>query len=239
METNKETMTFFSLPREIRDLIYSHLAPKEQTYSITSEKGAISIETFDNSEPDLNIMTLCKAIQYEVLEVLCRNNTFRFSFPGFDTCAKSLFHRLAPLMTHIEFYVDLGSFRRVQYHQDSKIKRIDDQAREAVRFLTSTATKCKSCRFIINNRDQTMPPPLHFQVFEYIKTLVDIDTLMIVMLQWLPDMWVLGAFLEPSLGPSTLNYEWPSVAGAKWDYGSVTFRPRRFLAKQTKYQKQL
>ena len=84
-----------------------------------------------------------------------------------------------------------------------------------------------------------MPPLLHFQILETIKTLVEVDTLMIVMMRWPLDMRELGAFLEPSLGPSTLNYEWSSTPGVDWGYGSVKFQPKRFLAERKNYQKQL
>ena len=239
MEINKETMTFFSLPREIRDLIYTHLAPNNEIYSVTSANGAIDIGTFDNSEPNLNVMKICKAIQHEMLEILCRNKTIRFSFPGFDTCAKSLFHRLAPLMRHIDLYVDLGTFRHVKCHQNREIQRIGDQFHEAASVLNDNAIKCKSCRLIINNSNQEMPLLLLFRGFESLKTLVGLDTLVIVTKQWLPDMEELGVCLEPSLGPGDIFGEWFPISGAKFGHGFVKFQPRKFLAERMKYQKQL
>ena len=240
MEYNKETMSFFSFPREIRDLVYTHLAPNETACSITSTKGGINIETFCKSEPNLSVMKLCKTIQFEVLETLCRNNTFRFSFSGFDTGAKSFFCRFAPLMTHIDF--DVSPFRRANHHQDWTIQHMEDQVREAVRVLNSSAIVCKSCRLTINNMNPAMPPLLHSQIPETIKTLVEVDTLMIVMERWPPDMWELRVLLEPSLGPSTITYEWYSTPGVPWvdlGYVSVKFQPKRFLAERKKYQKQL
>ena len=232
-------MTFLALPRELRDHIYAHLTPSDQTYSITSTKEVTTIEAFDTSEPNLGIINTCKTIQYETLEIICRNNTFRFSFPDFDSSAQSLYHELAPLMTHIDLYIDFGTFPWDRFrdgHRDPEISSISDRVSEALIILNNDAKICKSCRIIIKDRNKYMSPLLRLQFFETVKSLVDVDTLMIVLLKWKPDMRKLGAVLAPSLGPSTLHYEWPLLLWAKWDYGCVQFHPKKFLAGREKYQ---
>ena len=49
------TMTFFAFAREIRNLIYVLLAPKDKSYIIISADAVAILEALFNSEPDLGI----------------------------------------------------------------------------------------------------------------------------------------------------------------------------------------
>ncbi len=231
-------MTFLALPRELLNLIYAYLTPSDKIYSITSTNKVTMIEAFDISEPYLGIVNTCKTIQYEIAEIICRNNTFEISFPGFDSNAQSLYQELAPFMTHIELYVDFDTFTWDRFrdaHHDPEINCISDQVSEALLIVNSNAKKCKLCRIIIEDRNDYISPLLRLQFFEVVKSLVDDDTLMIVLLKRKPDMEKLGTSLAASLGPSTLHYEWPSLLWARWNYGCVQFHPRKSLAGQMKY----
>ena len=236
MEDNGGTMTFFAFPREIRDLIYSWLAPNEKTYSITSANNVTTIEAFGAFEPNLGIIRACKTTQYEMLETICRDNTFGFSVPGFDTDVQSLYHELSTLMAQVDFYIDLGPLDRYQAMSRGRvgtgIRSIRNQLREACRIFNSRALKRKSCRIIIRNMDFPVSTMIRLQIFDDIKTLVGVETLMIIVMEEMPDMGELVSFLEPALGLGTYHYEWPPIPWAKWDYFCIQFHPRKNRAGQ-------
>ena len=233
MASDTSTMTFLAFPREIRDFIYANLTTKGKTYSITST-NVVSIG--GAPEPNLGILNTCKTLQHEMLQILCPNNAFRFSFPNADTRVQSLYHELAPRTTHMEFYIDFGSFHWQDFkagYRDPEINYIGNQFCKALREWNSNSPKCESCRIIIDDNANFISAQLRLQIFEVMKTLVGLETVLILVLNFKPDLRRLGAVLGPSLGPSTVHYEWPPLYNDEWDYGSIKFHPRNFLAEQT------
>ena len=61
MATDNIPITFFTLAREIRDLIYAYLIPKAKAYALTSA-SAIA--------PYLGLINTSKAVNDEMLEAL-------------------------------------------------------------------------------------------------------------------------------------------------------------------------
>ncbi|CAF9932329.1 hypothetical protein IMSHALPRED_008856 [Imshaugia aleurites] len=244
MASDISHMTFLLFPREIRDMIYTYLTsdmiytcltPNEETYSITSTRG-ITIGFGEASKTDLGIINTCKAIRYEMIEMIRRNNGnngLRFSI--LDTVAKSLCHELAPFMTHIELYIDFGTFSWDRFragHHDSELDYVSNQVCEILHSLKNCAKRCKSCHFIINDNNKFVSPLLRLRIFDIIKTLVGLETLIILVLLWKSDLRKLASHLAPSLGPSTVHYEWPSLPWAQGHYGCVKFHPRQSLAEK-------
>lgn len=64
-------MTFLAFPRRIRDLIYASLTPKDKTYTLASANVVAISKAFFTSKPDLGIISISKAVRYEMLETLC------------------------------------------------------------------------------------------------------------------------------------------------------------------------
>ena len=64
MASDGGSFTFFALPREIRDLIYTCLTPKDETYTIRS---AIAVAIAYLASPRLGILSASRAFQYEML----------------------------------------------------------------------------------------------------------------------------------------------------------------------------
>ncbi|KAF6228027.1 hypothetical protein HO133_007755 [Letharia lupina] len=235
MATDGATMTFFAFPREIRDLIYTFLTPKDKTYTITSANTVALAKAFSTLAPDLGIINTSKTVQYEMLETLCPNNTFRFSFPGSDTKTQSMDLELAELMTHIEIYIDLEHFHwerfRVGRH-DHEIHGISGQVCEVLRVWNGLSVRRETCRITIKDGISFISPLLRLPFLDAVKTLVGLDTLLIIVLKFKWDLRKLGAVLGPSLGPSTVHYRWPLLEYVDRDYGCIKFHPRRSLAER-------
>ena len=232
MASDTSTMTFLALPREIRDFIYANLTTNGKTYSITST-NVVSIG--EAPEPNFGILNTCKIIQLEMLQILCPDNGFRFTFPNADARVQSLYHELAPRTTRMEFHIDFGSFHWQDFktgYRDPEINYIGNQFCKALREWTSNSTKCESCRIIIDDNANFIHAQFRLQIFKAMKTLVGLETVLILVLNFKPDLRRLGAVLGPSLGPSTVHYELASRYDLEWGYGSIKFHPRKFLAEQ-------
>ena len=228
-------MTFLAFPQEVRNLIYNHLATKNETYSI----AATNVATIGNPLPNLGIINSCKIIQREMLEILWPCNTFRFSFPCSDTNTQSLFHDFAPRLTRVEFYIDFSSFPwqsfRIGGHLDPAIHRISEQVCEAICTWNARPIELESCRIIIRDNTRFVSSLLQLRIFEVMKTLSGVETVLIMMLRFKSDLRKLGALLRPSLGPSTVHYKWPVLPDLSRDYGCIKFHPRKFLAEMKEH----
>ena len=229
------TMTFLAFPREVLNLIYTHLATKNETYSI----AATNVSTMRPPSPNRGIINSCKIIQYEMLEMLWPRNTFRFSFPCSDTNAQSLFHVFAPRLKRIEFYIDFSSFPwqsfRIGRPLDPEIRRIGEQVCEAISTWNEHPLERESCRIIISDNTRFVSSLLQLRIFEVMKTLSRVETVLIIMLKFKSDLRKLGALLRPSLGPSTVHYMWPSLPDFSRDYGCIKYHPRKFLAEMNEH----
>ena len=235
MASEASIMTFFLFPREVRSLIYTHLATENETYSIAAKK----VTTVGAPLPNLGIINSCKIIQYEILEMLWLHNTFRFTFPCSDTNTQSLFHDFAPRLTRVEFHIDFVSFPwqsfRIGGHLDPAIHRISEQVCEAICTWNARPVKHESCRIIIRDNTRFVSSLLQLRIFEVMKTLSKVETVLIIMLKFKSDLRKLGALLRPSLGPSTVHYKWPVLPDFARDYGCIKFHPRKFSAEMEEY----
>ena len=232
MASDTSIMTFLAFPPEIRDLIYLHFNTTGKTYSLTAANVAIVTEA---PEPNLGLINTCKTVQYEMLEMLKKSNTFRFLFPCSDTNPQFLYHELGALTTHVEFYIDFSSFpwRSFRYgHLDPAAGKISEQVCKALRTWNSHPIKRESCRIIIKDNAHFFSPLLQLQFLEVLKTLVGLETLLVIVLKWKSDLWKLAPLLSPSLGPSWIHHRWPVVPDADRDYGCVRFHPRKFLSEK-------
>ena len=235
MAGEASTMTFLAFPREVRNLIYTHLATKHETYSI----AATNVAAIGPPLPNLGIINSCKIIQHEMLEMLWPSNTFRFSFPCSDTNTQSLFHDFAPRLTRVEFYIDFSSFPwqsfRIGGHLDPAIHHISEQVCEAIFTWNAHPIERESCRLIIRDNTRFISSLLQLRIFEVMKTLSRVETVLIIMLRFKSDLRKLGALLRPSLGPSTVHYKWPVLSDLSRDYGCIKYQPRKFLAEMKEY----
>lgn len=241
MATDYKTITFFAFPREIRDLIYTFLTPKEKTYTITSANAVAIAKAFSVSEPDLGIINTCKAIQHEMSEILSPNNTFRFPFPRSDISPQITNPKLAALMLHVEFDIEFGNLHGERFRADSpksEVHSISEQASELLRIWNRQSIKRESCRRIIRcNRDNTQSIDyLSLPFFQAVQTLVGLDTLLIEVMAYHPNVWRLETLLSPSLGRAAFRYEFPfkvtNEAYEGWGSGFLKYRPRKSLAER-------
>ena len=230
MDGEASIMTFLAFPREVRNLIYTHLTTENETYSI----AATNVATMGPPLSNLGIINSCKIIQYEMLEMLWPRNTFRFSFPCSDTNKQSLFHDFAPRLTRVELYIDFSSFPwqsfRIGEPLDPAIHRIGEQFCEAICTWNTRLIERESCRIIIRDNTQFVSSLLQLRIFEVVKILSRVETVLIIMLRFKSDLRKLGALLRPNFGPSTVHYMWPVLPDISSDYGCIKFHPRKFLA---------
>ena len=230
-------MGFFVFPREIRDIIYTYLAPDEKTYTVTSSNNVTTIETDGSSDLNLGgIIKACKTTQYEMSQIIYRKHIFRFCFPGFDAGAQAFYQELSPRMTQVELSIDFTSLAFHRYlagNRDSGIKQTIDQFREGLTLLNRNAKQHRSCRIIINALDRLTSVLLRRQVVDGIKTLVGVETLMVVILRWKKDgVMKLGLEFMPTLVSALGNFafhdEWPPLSCVKSNYASFIFHPKKY-----------
>ena len=225
-------MTFLAFPREVRDLVYTHLATENETYSI----AATNVATIGPQVPNLGIINSCKTIRHEMLEMLRPRNTLRFSFPCSDTNTQSLFHDFAPLLPRVEFYIDFSPFPwqsfRVGENLDPAIHCISEQVCEAIRTWNEHPIEHTSCQIIIRDNTRFVSSLFQLRFFEVVKNLSRVETVLIIMLRFKSDLRRLGALLRPSLGPSTVHYmhKWPVLPHFDMNYDCIRFQPRKFQA---------
>ena len=235
MSGEASIMAFLAFPREIRDLIYTHLATENKTYSI----AATNVATVEAPLPNLGIINSCKTIQREMLEMLWRRNTFRFTFPCSNNNTQSLFHYYAPRLTRIEFHVNFAPFPwhsfRVGGHLDPAIQRITKQVCDAICTWNAHPIERESCRIIIRDNSRFVSRLLQLRIFEVMKTLSGVETVLIIALKFKLDLRRVGALLRPSLGPSTVHCQWPVLPDSDRDYGCIKFHPRKFLAEMKEH----
>ena len=93
----------------------------------------------------------------------------------------------------------------------------------------------ENCRIIIRDNTRFVSSLLQLRIFEVLKTLSRVETVLIIMLKFKTDLRSLGAFLRPSLGPSTVHYKWPVIPGFDSGYGCTKFHPRKFLAETNEH----
>ena len=204
MASDESSMTFLAFPREIRDLIYTHLITKNETYIITSAK---TVEAEGGTEPNLGIINACKTTQREVLEMLCPHSTIRFPIPASSTSEKSAFYELAGPLAHVEFYVDFMSFDfAAAGYPKSKTFQVGNEVRGALRKLGWNVARRKSCRIIIRNHLITWASPL-LRPPIVDTTLVGLETLVIKLVETASTLWKVETFLRPNFGPSTVYLE--------------------------------
>lgn len=226
MASDGRSITFLALPRQIRDLIYTFLTQKGRTYAITSA-NAVAIAKAFSTYPELSILSTSKVVQYEMLQALCPHNAFYFWCSGSRTSPrgidKQILFALAALMTTDEIYIDFGRFRcdspGVGCH-DPEIKDLSEHACEIIR--TCNNGERGSLRIIIRDCNHYTSPHLGLPIFDAIKDLVGLETLVIEVPEFKPDLKTLGAFLEPSLGCGDIFH----------GLGSVVFHPTHFLAER-------
>lgn len=233
----RETLTFFTFPREIRDHIYNFLIPNEKAYTIISANATLFANPLSTSGSLFGIINASKAVRYEILEKICPYNVFRFSFPRSGISPQTTYTALLPLITHVEIHIDLGRFHWERFRtgfDDPEILNISEQVCEMLRMWNKYSAERESCRVSIRDGKQFMSSLLGLPLFHTIKTLVDLETLQIIMLKTKPDMRKLGAVLGPNLGPSTLHYEWPTLDPVQSGYGCIQFHPRAYLGEQSR-----
>lgn len=228
-------MAFLALPREVRNLIYTHLATKNETYLI----AATNVATIGPQLPNFGILNSCKIVQHEMLEMLWLSNTFRFSFPCSDTNTQSLFRAFAPRLTRVEFFIDFSPFPwqsfRVGQPLDPEVRRISEQVYEAISAWNVHPIDRESCRIIILDNTRFVSSLLQLRIFEAMKTLSRVETVLIITLRFKSDLRKVGALLRPSLGPSTLHYVWHVLPDFIRDYDCIKFHPRKFLAEMEEH----
>ena len=228
-------MTFLAFPREVRDLIYTHLATENEASSV----AATNVATTGPQLPNLGIINSCRIIQYEMLEMLWPCNTFRFTFPCSDTNTQSLFHDFAPRLSRVEFYIDFSSFPwqsfRLGGNLDPAIHCISEQVCEAIRTWNERPIERESCRIIIRDNTRFVSSLLQLRFFEAVKNLSRVETVWIIMLRFKSDLRRLGTLLQPSLGPSTVHYKWPVIHGSDKVYDCIKFHPRKFVAEMKEH----
>ena len=87
--SDTSTMAFLALPREIRDLIYTHLDTKFKDYTMTSTKAVTVVKA---STPKIGILNTCKTTQLEMLEILSgttpSDSHFRLQAPVYNLCTR-------------------------------------------------------------------------------------------------------------------------------------------------------
>lgn len=234
MASDANSINFLTKPREIRDFIYAYLTTETKTYILTSA----NVTTIGGDpEANLGLINTCTTTQHEMLEMLYRNNTFRFVFPSPGTDTQSLCHKLDARMTRVEFYVDFSSFPWQSFrvgHLDPAARRISEQVCEALRTWYNQSFERESCRIVFDDNVKFVAPLLQLQIFEVLQTFVEVETLQIFFLKDKSDLRRVGACLRTSLGPSWINCNWPMLPDAKSDYVCVSFHPRKFLEEGTK-----
>ena len=233
MATDASSISFLTIPREIRDLIYAHFATKEKTYTITSANLAT---IGDASGSNLSLINTCKTIQHEMLDMLCRHNTLRFVFPSSATIAQSLCHKLGALMTRVEFYIDFSSFPWHSFrigHLDPAARHISEQVCEVLHTWYNQHFERECCGITFDDNVNFVAPLLQLQIFEVLQTFVGVGTLRVIFVQDKSDLRRLGAWLRLSLGPSWIHRKWRVLPDTESDYGCIRFHPRKYLEEGT------
>ena len=208
MEKYSRSAPSFHFPREIRDLIYSFITPREEFYAVSCVGKTTLAQAVFNARPDLRILWTSKAVQHEFLEILCATNTFRFPIYKGDAfmLEQPLTQYQANLMQHVEIDFDvtvniapaLQMFRR-------------DKARRKICFIT-----------ISNDCALSFPHNL----FNAVGYVVGFETV-IVMRTFEENEYIaarLQFYMEAVLGPSSV------CEGV--DFVRYEFHPRSFVLKR-------
>lgn len=236
MAHSTKTMTLLAFPQELCDLIYAYLTTSSKDYSITSSANGIT--TVNTSEPNFGIINTCRTIQRQMLGLLSPHNRIMFHFPCSGRSARAHLE-LAPFVRHMEIYIDFEPFHWSQFrvgHHEPEIQRINKQVCHLLRVWDSHPIRFEFCQITIKDNNQFTAPLLRQEIWETVKTLVEVETLVIVVTNWKPDIWKLRNYLRGSLGPSTLLIERPPLLCAERHFASVRFRPKRYVAEQSKIQ---
>ena len=203
MENYSRSVTFLDFPREIRDLIYSVVNPRDEIYAIPCVKKITLAKVVFNARPDLGILWTSKAIQHEFLETLCATNTFRFPFSRDDVLM--LVPPLGPY--------DADLIQRVEISFDLTV----DIAQ--VLGMFGNEIKRKTCHFTVEN-EYALKFPL--KLINALNYMAGFETVIVLRPYSLTiDAEKLQEYSEFVLGPSSIH----QIV----DTTSYEFHPRDFL----------
>ena len=212
MDSCGKSMKFPHFPREIRDLVYSVIASRDETYTIFSlSKNSLPRVVF-NARPDLGILWTSKAVQFEFLEILCAINIFSFPFPNAEPIrlVQPLKQYQANLLQRVEIDFDLivNVSLALQMFNREKIKR-------------------KTCRMTIRNEDALIFPLIPHGIFEAVEPVVGFETVTVVRkFMWdTNDAAMFQWYMEVVLGPSSIHHEEAAVC---YEFHPREFQPKRW-----------
>ena len=203
MENYSNSMTFLHFPREIRDLIYSAIAPRDETYAISCVRKTTLARVVFNARPDLGILWASKAVQHEFLETLCATNTFKFPFSKEDTLA--LVPPLGPY--------DADLIQRVEINFDLAVD---------IAGVLSVFSGGKYCRFTVEDEYALRYPMKLINALNYMAGFETVIVLRPYRLTIDPE--VLQIKSEFVLGPSSVHQNDTTT--------SYEFHPQDFLPKR-------
>ena len=210
-------MTFLKFPREIRDLIYSFIAPGDETYVIPCAKRKQRLPRIIlNSKPDLSILWTSKEIQYEFLETLCAISTFKFVFPRTEYDSPISMEPLREDHAHL--------LQRIEIHMDLK-----DSNSLALRMLNYGNTRRKTCLLTLDNENRLPYLFIPGAFFNTVGRLSGFDTVIVAQnFKWDAVDAIDDAnfrwYLNLELGPGRIYHEGTAVRHE--------FHPRESLAKR-------
>lgn len=213
MVNYSSSMTFLQFPREIRDLVYSFIAPRNETYTAISCIWETTLPRVINSaSPDVGILWTSKAVQHEFLESVCATNTFKFLI--FEGHAPVL---VQPLPQH-----DANLLRRVAIDFDVIVN-----IAPALRMFSHDKAKRKDCLIFISNDSAINFPQNLFDALDYV---VGFETVEVVRMFECDniDAERLQLHMEAVLGPSSIHQKKDKKKNIK----SYVFHPWDFLPKR-------
>lgn len=221
------SMTFLQLPREIRNAIYAFIIPRGIVFLIPSENPGSLPEFLSSAMPDLGILWTSKVVQHEVLESLCVNNGFQFSFPRAGSLSELMSQEQANLMQRIviNLHMIVIDFYCERFHK--KDNWVRGQFSEALRLFSGDEAKRKKCRIYIDYGDKLDFSP-HIQgFFDDVKYLNGFDTIVVVhKLQGITtSVSRVQSYLATTLGPNSVSHEKGVVCNE--------YHPREFLTQRS------
>lgn len=208
MKNHSKSMTFLHFPREIRDLVYSFIVPRNETYAISCVRKTTLAQVVFNARPDLAILWTSKVIQHEFLESLCATNTSKFPISKGDALVLE-----QPLPQH-----DANLIQRVEIDFDVIVN-----IAPAFRMFSRDKAKHKICLIIVSN-DHALSFPQN--LFDALDCVVGFETVAVVRVFECDtvDAGRLQYHMEAVLRPSSVH---PRVATVCYE-----FHPRDFLPKR-------
>lgn len=227
MASGSDSMTFLQFPREIRDLVYIALVPREQTYTIPSTSTTSIARIIFTAKPDLGILFTSKAVQYEFLESLCAISSIRVCFPRAGNLSEILSPEQANLLQHVDIIFHLIRYHSKKFYKESSYSWKRSQLFDGLQLFRGDEIKRKTCRFTIINRDMVEFSILGGGFFDCLKYLDGFDTDIVAQQPGCitTNEANIQSYSEIILGPSSVSHENGIVCNE--------YHPREFLAKQS------